>query len=313
MSDQSHHPSESSNTQAKLIDGKKISQDFQKELKVKVDEWVSSGHRRPVLIAVLVGEDPASQKYVHNKMLAARNVGITSETIRLPKTSTEAEIIAKVHQLNQDPNVDGILVQLPVPEGVDERNVCNAVDPKKDVDGFHILNVGKLTLNMDTFVPATALGVIELIKRSNIKTFGKNVLICGRSKNVGLPMAMMLHSDARNELSGAEATVVLCHRNTPLEELEFFAKRADIIISATGVVGLIKPNMVKPGACVIDVGITRITTPEGKSKIVGDVDFEGVSKIAGHITPVPGGVGPMTVAMLMHNTFKAAVDLAKNS
>ncbi|RZC42396.1 THF DHG CYH C domain containing protein, partial [Asbolus verrucosus] len=298
-------------TQAKLIDGKKIAADIRKELKADIEEWVENGHRRPCLIAILVGEDPASQKYVHFKMLAAQEVGIISKTIRLPATSSEAEIISKVEELNSDPQVDGILVQLPVPEHVSERNVCNAVDPRKDVDGFHIVNVGKLTLNMDTFVPATALAVVELIKRSHIKTFGKNVVICGRSKNVGLPMAMLLHSDARNECSGLEATVVLCHRNTPPEELAFFAKRADILVSATGVVNLIKPEMVKPGACIIDVGITRVEREDGKSKIVGDVDFEGVSKVAGHITPVPGGVGPMTVAMLMSNTFKAATNLAK--
>lgn len=262
-------------TQAKLIDGRKISSDIRKELKQQVEEWVEKGNRRPFLTAILVGEDPASQKYIHNKMLAAKDVGINSETIRLPDTTLEEEIISLVEKLNKDSKVDGILVQLPVPEHVNERNVCNAVDPRKDVDGFHILNIGKLTLNMDTFVPATALGVIELIKRSNIKTFGKNIVICGRSKNVGLPMAMILHADAKYECSGHEATVVLCHRHTPPEELNFFAKRADIIISATGVVNLIKPEMVKPGACIIDVGINRIQTSDGKTKIVGDVDFEG--------------------------------------
>lgn len=209
-------------------------------------------------------------------MLAAKDVGINTETIRLPTITLESEIMSMIGSLNNDPSVDGILVQLPVPEHVNERNVCNAVDPRKDVDGFHIHNIGKLTLNMDTFVPATALGVIELMKRSNIKTFGKNVVICGRSKNVGLPMAMILHADAKYECSGHEATVIICHRHTPPEELNFFAKRADIIISATGVVNLIKPEMVKPGACIIDVGINKIQTSDGKTKIVGDVDFEGI-------------------------------------
>lgn len=164
---------------------------------------------------------------------------------------------------------------------------------------------------MDTFIPCTALGVIELIKRSKVETFGKNVVICGRSKNVGLPISMLLHSDAKYDLPGLEATTVMCHRNTPPEQLEIFAKNADIVISATGVVNLIKPHMIKPGACVIDVGITRVQLPDGKTKLVGDVDFEGVRKVAGLITPVPGGVGPMTVAMLMKNTFKAAVELQK--
>lgn len=290
----------------KLIDGKKIAQDIRLEVKQQVDEWVKQGNRRPCLIAILVGEDPASEKYVSNKMIAAKEVGIDSKTIRLPHTTEQEEILREIQRLNEDSLVDGILVQLPVPEHVCERTVCNAVHPLKDVDGFHTTNIGKLTLNSDTFVPATALGVYELIKRYNIPTFGKNVVVCGRSKNVGLPIVLLLHSDARNELPGCEATVTLCHRHTPPEQLEIFAKQADIIVTATGVVNLIKPHMVKPGACIIDVGINRITTEEGKTKLVGDVDFEGVSQIAGHITPVPGGVGPMTVAMLMYNTFKAA-------
>lgn len=298
---------------AKIIDGKKISKEIQAEIRADIEVWINKGNRRPCLIAVLVGENPASQKYVANKMIACKDVGIDSRTIELPESTTESEIINQIEKLNKDSLVDGILVQLPVPDHVSERNVCNAVDPRKDVDGFHLLNAGKLVLNMDTFVPATALGVVELIKRSNIPTFGKNIVICGRSKNVGLPMALILHSDARNDLPGNEATVTICHRNTPPEELEYFAKRADIIISATGVVNLIRPEIVKQGACVIDVGITRITTEKGKSKLVGDVDFEGVSQVAGHITPVPGGVGPMTVAMLMFNTFKAAQGLSKSA
>ncbi|XP_066153378.1 bifunctional methylenetetrahydrofolate dehydrogenase/cyclohydrolase, mitochondrial isoform X2 [Euwallacea fornicatus] len=291
---------------ANFIDGKKVAQDIRTELKTQVDEWINQGHRNPCLIAILVGEDPASEKYVEFKMKAALEVGIKSRTIRLPHSTGEAEIIKQIHTLNQNPEVDGILVQLPLPEHVSERNVCNAVHPLKDVDGFHTTNIGKLTLNSDTFVPATALAVYELIKRYNIPTFGKNVVVCGRSKNVGLPIVLLLHSDARNELPGCEATVTLCHRHTPPEQLEMFAKQADIIITATGVVNLIKPHMVKPGACVIDVGINRITTEEGKTKLVGDINFEEVSKVAGYITPVPGGVGPMTVAMLMFNTFKAA-------
>jgi len=301
------------NKTAQIIDGKKIAKDIQGEICSDIEKWVASGQRRPCLIAILVGEDPASKKYVSNKMIAAKDVGIDSKTFTLPNTTTESELISEIQRLNADPSVDGILVQLPVPAHISERNICNAVDPRKDVDGFHVINAGKLLVNMDTFVPATALGVVELIKRMNIPTHGKNVVVCGRSKNVGLPMALILHSDARNELPGHEATVTICHRNTPPEELEFFAKRADIIISATGVVNLIKPEMVKPGACIIDVGITRITTESGKSKIVGDVDFEGVSQVAGHITPVPGGVGPMTVAMLMSNTFKAAKLLVSNN
>ncbi|XP_022900406.2 bifunctional methylenetetrahydrofolate dehydrogenase/cyclohydrolase, mitochondrial isoform X2 [Onthophagus taurus] len=300
---------------AKLIDGKSIAKDIQNGLKLEIEEWVKIGHRAPTLHAIIIGDDPASVTYVNKKMEASKEVGIKSERIYLPKTSTEEEIIKKINELNENPQVDGILVQLPVPEAVSERNVCNAVDPKKDVDGFHILNVGKLTLNMDCFVPCTALGVIELLKwfeeDSKTKIFGKNVVVCGRSKNVGLPIFNILHSDARYNLPGLESTVTLCHRHTPKEQLEMFTKSADVVISATGVVGLIKKEMIKKGACVIDVGITRITTPEGKTKLVGDVDFNGVKEVAGYLTPVPGGVGPMTVAMLMRNTFKAAKLLAQ--
>ncbi|XP_045476180.1 bifunctional methylenetetrahydrofolate dehydrogenase/cyclohydrolase, mitochondrial isoform X2 [Harmonia axyridis] len=295
---------------AEIIDGKKIAGEIKKELKRDIDKWMENNNNRaPSLVAILVGEDPASKKYVQFKMQAAKEVGITSSTIKLDSSVTENELLDLINKLNKDDKCDGILVQLPVPDHVSERRLCNAVDPKKDVDGFHINNIGKLCSNVDTFVPCTALAVIELLKRSKIETFGKNVVVCGRSKNVGLPMAMLLHSDYRNELPGMEATVTMCHRNTPPDELMYFTKRADIIVSATGVVNLIKADMVKPGACVIDVGITRIPTEDGKSKIVGDVDFEGVEKIAGHITPVPGGVGPMTVAMLMKNTFQAAKGL----
>lgn len=260
---------------SKIIDGKKISKEIQAEVKADIEKWIASGQKRPCLVAILVGEDPASQKYVENKMKACENVGIDSKLVLLPKTTTESEIISKIQKFNEDDSVHGVLVQLPVPEHISEKNVCNAVDPRKDVDGFHVINAGKLVLNLDTFIPATALGVIELIKRSNVPTFGKNIVVCGRSKNVGLPMALLLHSDARNETPGHEATVTICHRHTPPEELACFTKRADIIISATGVLNLIRPEMVKPGACVIDVGIIRIKTESGKSKIVGDVDFEG--------------------------------------
>ncbi|KAK9719920.1 Tetrahydrofolate dehydrogenase/cyclohydrolase, catalytic domain [Popillia japonica] len=295
---------------ARILDGKQLAKEIQDEIKEEITLWTEKGNRRPCLRAILIGDDAASKTYVEKKMIASESVGIDSDTINLPSDITEKEIIDKIRQLNKDSNVDGILVQLPVPEHVSERNVCNAVDPRKDVDGFHIINVGRLTLNMDTFIPCTALAVIELIKRSEIKTFGKNIVVCGRSKNVGLPISLLLHSDARNECPGMEATVVLCHRHTPPEQLEIYTKTADIIISATGVVGLIKAHMVKPGACVIDVGITRITTPAGKTKLVGDVEYENVKKVAGAITPVPGGVGPMTVAMLMKNTLKAAKNLA---
>ncbi|KAF5290589.1 hypothetical protein FQR65_LT11540 [Abscondita terminalis] len=291
-----------------IINGKKIAGEIQSDLRQSISEWLTNHSRKPSLVAVLVGEDPASLKYVEKKMEAAQDVGIDSRTEKLPDNISESELIGKINDLNNDPSVDGILVQLPVPKHISERNICNAVDPLKDVDGFHYSNAGKLSLNMSTFVPCTVLAVIELIKRTGVETDGKHVVVCGRSKNIGLPLSILLHSDARNELPGLEATVTLCHRNTPPEQLEMFTKMADIVISATGVIHLIKGHMIKEGACVIDVGINRIRTPEGKVKLVGDVDFESVKDVAKYITPVPGGVGPVTVAMLMKNTFLAAVN-----
>ncbi|XP_063699115.1 bifunctional methylenetetrahydrofolate dehydrogenase/cyclohydrolase, mitochondrial isoform X2 [Culicoides brevitarsis] len=296
---------------AKLIDGKRIATEIRAELKQKVIEWVKEGHRAPHLTAILVGDDQASQTYVRNKMLAAKDVGISSQTLNLPSSITEEELLDKINELNESPLVDGILVQLPLPSHINERRICNSVSCEKDVDGFNEKNVGRLCLDMNTLIPCTPLGVQELIKRENIETFGKNVVVVGRSKNVGMPIAMLMHADGRNDTSAMDATVTICHRFTPREQLAVFCRLADIVITATGVPGLIKADMIKPGACVIDVGITRITDEEtGKTKLVGDVDFDEVRKVAGHITPVPGGVGPMTVAMLMKNTYIAAKNLA---
>ncbi|CAG9791011.1 unnamed protein product [Diatraea saccharalis] len=292
---------------AQVLDGKSLAKDIKDELKLKIQEWVNRGHRAPSLKCIIVGDDPASHTYVKNKVEAAKYVGIDAETIKYEDTLTEAELINAIKELNADENVDGILVQLPVPETMDERKVCNTVAPKKDVDGFHIINVGQLCLDMPTIVPATALAVIEMLKRFKIETFGRNAVVVGRSKNVGMPIAMMLHSDKRHDSGlGMDATVTICHRYTPKEQLESFCRNADIIVTATGIPSLIKADMVKPGATVIDVGITRITDEQGKTKLVGDVDYDEVRKVAGALTPVPGGVGPMTVAMLMHNTFQAA-------
>ncbi|XP_018323819.1 bifunctional methylenetetrahydrofolate dehydrogenase/cyclohydrolase, mitochondrial isoform X2 [Agrilus planipennis] len=297
---------ENSQNEAVLLDGIKTSREILNELKQEIQEWVEGGHRAPSLVAILVGNDPASETYVGKKMDAAQKVGIQSKTERFLDTINEEYLIERVTELNKNPDVDGILVQLPLPPNISEERVVNTVAPNKDVDGFHTENLGKLSKNMNTLVPCTAAAVIEIIKRYKIETFGKNVVVCGRSKNVGLPIASILHSDAKYDLQGMEATVTLCHRNTPPVDLEFYCKNADIIISATGVVGLIKAPMVKPGACVIDVGITRIQDENGRTKIVGDVEFNGVKQKVKYITPVPGGVGPMTVAMLMKNTFKAA-------
>ncbi|XP_026326000.1 bifunctional methylenetetrahydrofolate dehydrogenase/cyclohydrolase, mitochondrial isoform X1 [Hyposmocoma kahamanoa] len=292
---------------AQILDGKKLAKEIKDELKIAIHQWVQGGLRAPSLRCIIVGEDPASHTYVKNKIQAAIDVGIAAETIKYNANLTEKELIAAIDALNKDSEVDGILVQLPLPSVMDERKVCNAVAPEKDVDGFHIINVGQLALDMPTLVPATALAVIEMLKRFKIETFGRNAVVVGRSKNVGMPIAMMLHSDKSHSSGlGMDATVTICHRYTPKKELDSYCRNADIVISATGVPNLIQANMVKPGATVIDVGITRITNEQGKTKLVGDVDYDEVSKIAGAITPVPGGVGPMTVAMLMRNTFQAA-------
>ncbi|KAF4519583.1 hypothetical protein B566_EDAN003750 [Ephemera danica] len=267
---------------AEIIDGLRIAKEIQQEIKLEIDQWLVAGHRRPQLTAILVGDDAASSTYVRNKMKAAENVGINSKTLRRPALISENELLDLVTELNVDPEVDGILVQLPLPEHITERAICNAVVPHKDVDGFNIVNVG-------------------------IETFGKNAVVCGRSKNVGMPIAMLLHADGTGETAALDATTTICHRFTPREQLANFTRLADIIVSAAGVPNLIQADMVKPGACIIDVGITRIIdSATGKSKLVGDVDFESVSEVAGHITPVPGGVGPMTVTMLMKNTLIAA-------
>ncbi|XP_004518005.1 bifunctional methylenetetrahydrofolate dehydrogenase/cyclohydrolase, mitochondrial isoform X2 [Ceratitis capitata] len=298
--------------EAKIIDGKDIANKIKDELKEQISQYVAQGNRSPTLTAILVGSDPASQTYVKNKMIAAKYVGIVSNTIELPESTTQDELLNSIKKLNMDTGVDGILVQLPVPNHIDERTICNAVAPSKDVDGFNEVNVGRLALDMKTIVPATPLGVYELLRRTEISTFGKNVVVIGRSKNVGMPTAMLLHTDGNHESRGLDATVTICHRNTPPEQLRRHCKYADIIITAVGKPGLVQRDMVKPGACIIDIGITRVAAKEpGKTKLVGDVDFEEVRKVAGHITPVPGGVGPMTVAMLMSNTFMVAKTLAK--
>uniref|UniRef100_A0A1B6C2H7 methenyltetrahydrofolate cyclohydrolase n=1 Tax=Clastoptera arizonana TaxID=38151 RepID=A0A1B6C2H7_9HEMI len=292
---------------AKIIDGKQIANDILNELKCETEKWVAKGYRAPQLAALLVGEDPASTTYVKNKIKAAKDVGIKTKTIHCLKTISEKDLLQQINLLNTDSEVDGILVQLPLPDHITERTICNAISPNKDIDGFHIVNVGRFCLDMKTLIPCTPLGVQELIKRSGIQTLGKNAVVCGRSKNVGMPIAMLLHADGAGDTSAMDATTTICHRYTPPEQLAVFTKTADIIVSAAGVPNLIRPEMVKEGACIIDVGITRVVDREtGKSQLVGDVDFKGVSEVAGHITPVPGGVGPMTVAMLMKNTIIAA-------
>ncbi|PWA15816.1 hypothetical protein CCH79_00009113 [Gambusia affinis] len=265
-----------SRAEAVVISGRKLARQIREETRADVDQWVSAGNRRPHLSVILVGDNPASHSYVLNKTRAAADVGISSETILKHSEISEEELLDLIYKLNTDPGVDGLLVQLPLPEHIDERTICNAVAPNKDVDGFHVVNVGRMCLDQSTMLPATPWGVWEIIKRTGIPTFGKNVVVAGRSKNVGMPIAMLLHTDGQHERPG-------------------------------GIPNLITADMIKEGAAVIDVGINRVQDPvTGKSRLVGDVDFEAVKKKAGFVTPVPGGVGPMTVAMLMKNTVKAA-------
>ncbi|XP_043939018.1 bifunctional methylenetetrahydrofolate dehydrogenase/cyclohydrolase, mitochondrial-like [Protopterus annectens] len=293
--------------EAVIISGRKLARQIRQEAKQEVQQWVAAGNKRPHLSVILVGENPASHSYVLNKTKAAADVGISSETILKPDSVTEEELLELIDKLNDDSSVDGLLVQLPLPEHLDERKICNAVSPIKDVDGFHVVNVGRMCLDQYSMLPATPWGVWEIIKRTGIPTLGRNVVVAGRSKNVGMPIAMLLHTDGRHERPGGDATVTISHRYTPKEQLKVHTKLADIVVAAAGIPNLITADMIKEGAAVIDVGINRVCDPvTGKPKLVGDVDFEGVKKKASYITPVPGGVGPMTVAMLMKNTIIAA-------
>ncbi|KAG9333199.1 hypothetical protein JZ751_012980 [Albula glossodonta] len=270
--------------EAVVISGRKLARQIREEARMDVEQWVAEGNRRPHLSVVLVGDNPASHSYVLNKTRAAADVGISSETILKPSSISEAELMELIHKLN--------------------------TDQRKDVDGFHVVNVGRMCLDQSTMLPATPWGVWEIIKRTGIPTLGKNVVVAGRSKNVGMPIAMLLHTDGRHERPGGDATVTISHRYTPKEQLRQHTKIADIIVAAAGIPNLITADMIKEGAAVIDVGINRVQDPlTGKNRLVGDVDFEGVRQKASFITPVPGGVGPMTVAMLMKNTIKAAKNI----
>ncbi|XP_051897161.1 bifunctional methylenetetrahydrofolate dehydrogenase/cyclohydrolase, mitochondrial-like [Pristis pectinata] len=298
--------------EAVVISGRRLARQIRGEAKLDVERWVADGNRRPHLSVVLVGDNPASHSYVKNKTKAAADVGITSETILKPASITEEELLELINKLNNDNKVDGLLVQLPLPEHLNERKICNAVSPTKDVDGFHVINVGRMCLDQSSMLPATPWGVWEIIQRTGIPTLGKNVVVAGRSKNVGMPIAMLLHTDGTHERPGGDATVTISHRYTPKDQLREHTKLADIIVAAAGIPNLITADMIKEGAAVIDVGINRVQDPvTGKPRLVGDVDFEGVKKKASFITPVPGGVGPMTVAMLMKNTIIAAKKLLK--
>lgn len=279
---------------AQILDGKKTSAEVKEELKPRIAYLTERGCQ-PGVAVVLVGDDPASQIYVRNKERTCEKLGIYSVQHRLPATTPQEELIELVNNLNQDERIHGILVQLPLPPHIQEREVLYHISPEKDVDGFHPYSLGRLMIGDPVFLPCTPWGVQELLLRYNLSPEGKNVVIVGRSNIVGKPLAMMLVQKGR----GANATVSMCHTGT--RNLSTYTRMADILIAACGSPRLITPDMVKEGAVVVDVGINKVG-----DKTVGDVDFEGVKEVASYISPVPGGVGPMTIAMLMANTVKAA-------
>ncbi len=285
---------------AEIISGTQIAKEIRAELKEKVDELKKKGIT-PGLVIVRVGEDPASVSYVTAKSKASDELGIYSETIVFPEDTSGEEVLAKVEELNKDPKFHGILVQLPLPKQIDSDKVLNSIDPEKDVDGFHPVNVGKLLIGDPYFMPCTPHGVQELLIRSNNSPEGKHVVICGRSNIVGTPLMAILIQKQQ----GANATVTVVHTGT--KDITAITKQADILIAAMGKPKAITADMVKDGVVVIDVGVNQVgTTAEGKRILVGDSDFEAIKEKAKAITPVPGGVGPMTVTMLMVNTVRAA-------
>jgi len=284
---------------AKIIDGKQVAADIRGEIAAKVAELKKKGVQ-PGLAVILVGEDPASVSYVTGKEKACIEAGMASFQRRIPATSSQEELLELVRAYNADPKVHGILVQLPLPRHIDDKAVIAAIDPAKDVDGFTPINVGRMMLEEPCFLPCTPHGVLELIKRSGVVTNGAYVVIVGRSNIVGKPLVNLMVRKSIN------ATVTLCHTGT--KDLASYCRNADILIACAGKAGLISGDMVKPGACVIDVGVNRVEDPSASKgfRLKGDVDFESASKVAGWITPVPGGVGPMTITMLLANTVEAA-------
>ncbi len=284
-----------------LLDGKQTSAKIKEEIKVQVSVMKQQNKRTPHLAAVLVGTNGASMTYVGAKVKACQLVGFESTLIELSAETTEAQLLNKIKELNNNPEIDGFIVQLPLPKHIDEQKVLMAIDPDKDVDGFHPMNVGRLTLDLPTFISATPYGIMELLERYEIPTSGKHVVVIGRSHIVGRPMSILMSQ----KRTAGNATVTIAHSRTT--NLAALTKEADIIVAALGIPEFLKADMVKKGAVVIDVGITRVPDASKKRgyRIAGDVDFENVAEKASHITPVPGGVGPMTIAMLLKNTLLA--------
>jgi len=286
---------------AEIIDGKKIAEDIKCEVKAETQRLKEMKGVVPGLAVILVGEDPASQSYVRSKGKRSEEMGFYSITERMPAETSEQVLLKKIDELNHDPKIHGILVQLPLPKHLNEQTVIQAIDPRKDVDGIHPMSIGKLVIGIDTFKSCTPAGIQELLVRSGNDPSGKHVVVIGRSNIVGKPIANML----LQKNTGANATVTLCHTHT--KDIAAHTRRADILIVAAGRPKAVTADMIKEGAVVIDVGVNQIgTSKSGKRILVGDVDFENVKEKASMITPVPGGVGPMTITMLMLNTLKAA-------
>ncbi len=285
-----------------LLDGKKVSDEMRKEIAADVQAIVEAGYEPPHLAAILVGHDGGSETYVKNKMKTCNELGFKSTLVRFEEDVTEAELLDKVNEMNHDDTLDGFIVQLPLPSHIDEQKVIEAVDPSKDVDGFHPVNVGKMSIGLPGFVSATPSGIMELLKRYDIDTDGKHCVVLGRSNIVGKPVAMlMMHKG-----NPGNATVTVCHSRT--KNISEICRSADIIIAALGAPHFVKEDMVKDGAVVVDVGTTRVPDSSRKSgfRLTGDVDFDNVAPHCSYITPVPGGVGPMTIISLMKNTLISA-------
>ena len=283
---------------AEILDGLSVSHKIKQEIKEEVTKIVQSGKKAPHLAAILVGENGASKAYVNSKVKDCKEVGFTSSLLKFPDTICENELLEEIKKLNANEEIDGFIVQLPLPKGIDQEKIIMAIDPKKDVDGFHPENFGKMALEMDSLLPATPFGIMQLLERYNIDTKGKKCVVIGRSRIVGRPMSILMST------KGTDATVTLIHSHTP--NIEEYTQKADIVIVALGIPNYLKEDMIKEGAVVIDVGITRVNDDSERGyHLVGDVDFEGCEKKASFITPVPGGVGPMTRAMLMKNTLLA--------
>lgn len=292
-----------------LLDGKKVSEEIKNEIAAEVDQIKARGEKVPHLAAVLVGSNGASLTYVGSKVKTCEKIGFDSTLVSLPEETTEEQLLAKINELNTNDAIDGFIVQLPLPKHIDEQKVLNAVDPDKDVDGFHPENFGRMALELESFIPATPFGILQLLERNKIETKGKNVVVIGRSNIVGKPMSLLM---SRKAYPG-NATVTLTHSAT--QNIEEITREADIVITALGVPEFLKAEMIKEGAVIVDVGITRVADETNAKGYVikGDVAFNEVAEKASWITPVPGGVGPMTIAMLMKNTLIARERRAKKN